>query len=212
MTNVPEYWSVDDFRDPGAINYINSEQQTAEAKYGAEYGAKYVYEKGREARHKAICGVLKFGRDNGRTPMQWHGGHHAGFSDAHGETWIEVNHNHGLPDSINVEDQRKDDHSIWHFWKEHIAMRKGYRDIFMHGKFEILDEDNEDIFAYTKTAADGRRAVVVLNFSGEEKSFPWFESVGQQVCYLTGNICQPVDVENEPFQPWEGRVLVWGSP
>lgn len=217
MTNMPEYWDTDDFRDPAAINYVHSEQEKAEAK------DRYAgYELGLEAREQARRGVIKFGRDNGRTPMQWSSGKHAGFSNTDGDTWIKVNHNYGLQESINVEDQQKDDHSIWNFWAQHIAMRKKYAEIFMHGEFTILDEGNEDMFMYTKTAADGRLAVVVLNFSETESPFPWNQSVGQEVRYLAGNICKSDVCGNvecrprmawwQPLRRWEGRVLLVESP
>ena len=216
MTNMPPHWGISEFRDPGAINYITSEQHKAEAKEGD-------HESGLVAHEQARRGVLGFGRDNGRTPMQWaSSSRHAGFSEMEGDTWMKVNHNYGPPDNINVEDQQQDNHSIWQFWKKRISMRKEYRDILMHGQMSILDEENDEIFMYTKIGTDRRMAVVVLNFSGTECPFPWNRSAGQQVWYLAGNVCDsdtcgnvdggPGRAWDDELGAWEGRVLLVESP
>lgn len=199
MTNAPEHWDVDDFRDPGAKNYIMSEWQNANAKYGEEAGL--------QARELARCGNLKLGRDNARTPVQWTSGRHAGFSDTDGECWIGVNDN--CKESINVEDQRKDKNSIWNFWKSHIQMRKVFREIFMHGTFRVLDEENGNSFTYLKTAANGEMAMVVLNFSEQQEDVEIPLSVldGRELTYLTGNIGDVHDCD-KPLEAWEGRVYL----
>ena len=211
MTNMPLHWSIKEFRDPSAINYVNEERKMAEA--SAKNFDLTAWENARTA-------ILKFGRDNGRTPMQWNNGKNAGFSDTNGDTWIKLNDNYTT--KINVKDQQRDEHSIWSAWKKHIAMRKQYAEIFMHGTFKVLEEQNEEVFMYTKTATDGRTALVVLNFSGVECPFPWVRSEDQHVCYLAGNICDDDDRENgksgpgeafcQPLRAWEGRVLLVGSP
>ena len=199
MTNVPEHWDVDNFRDPGAKNYILSELEFATKKYGEEAGL--------EAYELARRGNLKLARDNGRTPVQWTSGRHAGFSDSHGECWIDVNDN--CKEGVNVETQQQDNSSIWNFWKEHIQKRKRYRDIFMHGSFLIMDEKNENSFTYLKTASDGETAMVVLNFSEatEEIKIPSYGLENKALRYLTGNIGDPGDCY-KPLAAWEGRVYL----
>jgi alpha-glucosidase len=203
MTNVPDHWDIDDFRDPGAMNYITSEWGFATRKYGKEAGL--------EARELARRGDLKLGRDNGRTPVQWTSGRNAGFSESDGECWIGVNDN--CKEGINVEDQQKDEDSVWNFWKEHIQMRKSYCDIFTHGRFKVMDEENENSFTYLKTAANGETAMVVLNFSEakEEVKIPSDVSKSKVLTYLTGNTCDPGDCY-KPLAAWEGRVYLLKAP
>ena len=200
MTNMPEHWGCDDFRDPGAKDYINREWQVATAEYGKEAGLK--------AREIARRGNLKLGHDNGRTPVQWTGGKHAGFSDTDGECWMGVNEN--CREGFNIEDQRNDENSTWNFWKKHIQMRNISRGIFMHGKFKVMDEGNENSFTYLKTAANGETAMVVLNFSEakEEVKIPDDVLKCRVLSYLTGNICDPENCY-KPLEAWEGRVYVF---
>lgn len=182
------HWDYDDFRDPACLSFLRDMH-----KLGPE-----AYENGR-------VGNIKFGRDNSRTPVQWSSGPNAGFSTCEeGGTWIGVNDN---KDKINLADQQKDPNSIWHFWKQQIQFRKEYREIFMHGAFEILDYDNEKSFTYLKTSAEKEVAVVCLNFSEDEQPLylPYPLLKGQVLEFLAGNLGQPKN-EYMPLKAWEGRV------
>ena len=190
MLDVPEHWDIQDFRDPGARLYILDEEKKGGAK----------------ARESARVGNVKFGRDNGRTPMQWTPGPNAGFSTVEeGKTWIGVNGN--CKKGINVRDQQEDKGSIWHFWRRQIIFRKEYKEMLMHGAFEILDYANEKTFTYLKTSAEGDRCVVCLNFSNEEQPLYMPKSVlkGQLPVFVNGNQRIPVS-SYVPLQAWEGRM------
>ena len=52
--------------------------------------------------------------------------------------------------SINVARQREDPDSILVFYKEVLKLRKQHRKVLVFGTFELLDPDNEEIFAYVK--------------------------------------------------------------
>ena len=196
MTNMPSHWDYDDLRDPGAKQYMDEE----------------LANNGPEAREFARIGNIKLGRDNGRTPVQWTSGLNAGFSDCEeGKTWIGVNGN--CRDGINVEDQKTDDNSIWHFWKKQIALRKEHREVFMHGSFEILEKDNEKTFTFLKKATDGLTAVMCLNFSDTEQKMFLPEEVlnGRDAIFLSGNVGQP-KFDATPLEAWEGRVYLLKAP
>ena len=84
-------------------------------------------------------------RDNSRTPMQWNTDVHAGFSTV--EPWFPVNPNYK---NINVAQQVADPDSILNFYKALIKVKKS-DDVFTYGQFELVDADNTQVFAYTRT-------------------------------------------------------------
>jgi glycosidase len=86
----------------------------------------------------------------------------------------------------NIAAQRADFGSVWHFWKAALAFRKAHPAcvrIFarstwairltieqIYGKFDLLDSDNEDVLAFTKTTLD-EQLLVICNFTEEPQSF-----------------------------------------
>lgn len=52
-----------------------------------------------------------------------------------------------------------------------IAVRKAHEDVFVFGSFEPLDVANPHTMTYLKRSAEGKIALVVLNFTGEEQPF-----------------------------------------
>ncbi|MBQ7230392.1 MAG: alpha-glucosidase [Oscillospiraceae bacterium] len=101
------------------------------------------------------------GRDNARTPMQWTPGWHAGFTT--GTPWLPVN---GNCVEINAQDALEDPFSVFYYYKCLIELRKALP-VFRFGSFELVDADNEQVFAYTRDM-DGQHMLVVCNFTGEE--------------------------------------------
>ena len=59
-------------------------------------------------------------RDHARTPLQWNGAPHAGFTT--GTPWMRVNDDYA--EGWNVEAEMKDPHSVWHFWKRALHLRR----------------------------------------------------------------------------------------
>ena len=106
-----------------------------------------------------ICG--KMSRDNARTPVQWNGAENAGFTT--GTPWLSVNGNYK---EINVENSRKNPDSLFYYYKTLIALRKN-NDVLIYGKFQLLDKEHPEIFAYERTL-DGKKIVVICNFTDHE--------------------------------------------
>ncbi len=98
-------------------------------------------------------------RDNARTPMQWNDSKNAGFSD--GTPWIKVNPNYT---QINAAKQIAEEDSVFHCYQKLIQLRKKY-DVFTDGVFELLFEEDENLFAYTRSNAS-QQLFVVCNFYG----------------------------------------------
>ena len=101
------------------------------------------------------------GRDNGRTPMQWNAGKHAGFTA--GKPWLPVNENHS---AINVEAALADPNSIFYYYQKLIALRKNH-DVFRRGSFTLLLPEDEQRFVYRRDTEE-EHLLVICNFSGDE--------------------------------------------
>ena len=109
-------------------------------------------------------GQKRLSRDNGRTPMQWHAGPHAGFTD--GTPWLKVNPNHR---EINAERQEPDENSVLNYFRRMIRVRKA-NPVLIYGDYHLLAPEHEQLYAYTRTLAKSR-ALVLLNFSAQEVPF-----------------------------------------
>ncbi|WP_121640724.1 alpha-glucosidase [Virgibacillus sp. Bac330] len=144
MTNV-QFPSIDDYEDIELINWY--------------------HERLAQGHHKEdlMQAIYAIGRDNARTPMQWSDKPHAGFTT--GQPWLNVNPNYT---TINTEAALADPNSIFYYYQQLIALRKQEPTI-IHGKFDLLLEDNEEIFAYTRTHQEDT-LLVVCNFTDQQQT------------------------------------------
>jgi alpha-glucosidase len=97
------------------------------------------------------------GRDGCRSPMQWDDSTYAGFSPA--RPWLPVHPNHPRR---NVQVQRQDPDSIFHFTKKLLALRKEYPAL-QRGNLAFLPGMPGGLLAYTRHL-DGQTLLVVANF------------------------------------------------
>jgi alpha-glucosidase len=145
MTNV-QFPSIDDYDDVAIKNLY---------KIRRENGVS----------HEEIMDFIwATSRDNSRTPMQWSDAENAGFTT--GNPWLGMNPNYT---DINVEEQLKDPDSILHFYKKMIQMKKAH-EVFTYGIYDLVLEDHDQIYAYTRTLGN-KQAIVISNLSGEPASF-----------------------------------------
>ena len=136
------------------------------------------------------------GRDNGRTPMQWDGSLHAGFTT--GTPWIKVNPNYT---QINAADQVDDPDSIFSWYRKLIELRKTYP-VIVDGDFELLLEEDENIFAYTRST-DAQKLLVICNFYGSTLNMPP-EVQCRDMELLLCNYGDEADV----LRPYEARMYI----
>ncbi|NQX26745.1 alpha-glucosidase [Microbacteriaceae bacterium VKM Ac-2854] len=177
MTNVP-FDSIDDFRDIESINYY------AEA-----------IERGEDAA-VVLDGLRAQSRDNARTPVQWDGSAHAGFTT--GEPWIPVNPNYS---TVNVVADRASDRSVFDYYRRLIALRHEDETVQL-GRFELLEPEHPTLFAFTRTGADAE-LLVVGNVSGSPLDVELLE-LWEDAEVLIGNTAEPA---RSTLGPWEARVL-----
>jgi alpha-glucosidase len=100
------------------------------------------------------------GRDGERTPMQWDADTDAGFSTA-SKTWLPV-----APDyaTRNVAVETKDPDSLLNYYRALIHLRR--TDAALHdGDFELVNQNDQNVLAFTRSAKDGSRVLVALNFT-----------------------------------------------
>lgn len=99
--------------------------------------------------------------------MQWDSSPQAGFTTGN-KPWMRVNDNYT---AINAAAQVDDPKSVYHCWRQVLEKRKALKDIFVYGDFALVDEPNEQVFAYKRTAANGDTALIACNFS--DKDVKW---------------------------------------
>lgn len=177
MTNM-DFVSKSQLDDIESINFLEAEK-----------------EKGRDEKELLRLISLR-GRDNARTPMQWDATRNAGFTSGE-TTWLCVNPNYR---SINVAAEESDPDSILCFYKTLIHMRKEgkYSELLVYGRFDMLMEDDEHIFMYTRTL-DGRRLTVVSNWGDSEVEAP---AVGNDDRIILSNYRENGSV----LKPYETRL------
>lgn len=105
-------------------------------------------------------------RDHARTPMQWSDEMYAGFSTQ--KPWMNVNPNYP---HINVEKALHDPQSVFYYYQRLIQLRKEL-DVLVYGKYHLLAEDDEDIFAYERTY-DDEKLLVIANFHEVTRMFTY---------------------------------------
>lgn len=145
MSN-PGFTKLTEYRDKSSISdyYYNTQQGKATAEQLAD---------------------MQFGgRDNGRTPMQWDAGTHAGFTS--GTPWISLHPNFK---QVNVAAQQADSSSTLQHFKRLTSLRKGLP-VLVYGAFKLLDPTNENVFAFTREDSSGAY-LVLLNFKQQESEY-----------------------------------------
>ena len=178
MTNVQ--YDIEDYKD---CEIINMYHERLEKGYSKDEIMKSIYAKG---------------RDNARTPMQWDDSANAGFTT--GTPWIKVNDNY---DKINAKSQVDDPDSIFSCYKKLVQLRKDYP-VFVDGKFTLLLEDDENIFAYSRKNEE-KTMLVVCNFFDKEIPMPLAkECEGMEV--LIANYKDTSDMS--VLRPYEARMYI----
>ncbi len=140
-------------------------------------------------------------RDHSRTPVQWDDSKNAGFST--GDTWIKVNEKYK---EINVKKALENEASVYYTYKNLIALRKKH-DVFVDGDFKLLFEEDEDIFAYTRSN-DDEVLVVISNFSSEQRELFCDLPVGEVVQKNYRDVLYDNEEGNFILRPFEAIMII----
>lgn len=136
-------------------------------------------------------------RDNSRTPMQWSNTVNAGFTT--GKPWLPINDNYT---TVNTAMQDTNANSILNFVRQMIKLRKERKDILVYGKYNLVDKDNPDVFAYTREA-NGKKILVLLNFTSKAVK----ANTGLPLANAKLLLCNyPTRQANEQLQPYEAAI------
>lgn len=166
--------------------------------------AKFHYQKMRDrgvSDADAIAFLNDFSRDHARVPIQWNDQPNAGFTT--GTPWLPVNNNY--PD-INAEQAVSDPDSIYHYYRRLIALRQGkeYGDVIVYGEHQLLDPEDSQVYAYTRTH-QGTSLLVIANFTGETVERSYAAEVKQAV--INNYPDSIASVAKLTLQPYQALVL-----
>jgi oligo-1,6-glucosidase len=177
----PSSWSFDELRDLEEIQYY----ETVKAQNGDL--------------EDALSQIQRVGRDNSRTPMQWSAETGAGFTS--GIPWIKLNEDYT---EWNVEAQLvNEDDSVLGFWKKLLKIRKQHPAL-VTGTFKMLDYDNQNVYAYTRTGDNGQY-LVVCSFADREVT--WTSPFELGISLLGSYALEDgEDRKTMDLRPFEGRL------
>lgn len=173
MTNVA-FDSLEEYRDVETLNAIQEWKEK-----GKDLG-------------ELLSIVHIQGRDNVRTPFQWNGSAHGGFTK--GTPWIKANPNYT---QINAAVEMGNRNSIFHFYKKLLAWRKEHL-TFVYGDYQEYTQGDEKRFGYFRSD-DQNTYYVVHNFTSEKQAPKLPE--GNWDLLLSN-----YENSTDDLQPWEGRV------
>ncbi|WP_053031877.1 glycoside hydrolase family 13 protein [Staphylococcus haemolyticus] len=138
-------------------------------------------------------------RDNSRTPMQWNNSTNGGFTE--GKPCFPVNPNYK---DINVAHQLEDEHSVLNFYKKLIQLKKSH-DIYMYGQFDLIDAENENVFAYTRQL-EGKTVVVAGNLTDKQSSLTLPFDIEEDAIKLHNYNSQLDATSLKPFEAFVAEI------
>jgi oligo-1,6-glucosidase len=188
MRNAPRSWPAEEFKEARSVNRFKKAKERC---------------KDDSACMKAeLDKFWETARDHARLPMPWDDGPNAGFTSEGATPWMRLNNDWKKK---NAKMQSEDPDSLLEFWKRLLKLRKEYKDIFVYGRYELVETKEDEVFAFTKVSQE-TKSLTVLNMSGEPKNWEELSSfIGLDCKLLIGNIA---DAEYGGLRPWEGRVYI----
>lgn len=158
---------------------------------------------------EALGRVARRARDNGRTPMQWDGSRHAGFTT--GDPWFAVNPDY---ETWNAAAQTADERSVYTWFQRLLQLRHEWPAL-ARGRQELLWGADQDVpvIAYRRYVED-EHILVIVNCSDQTVAVPpELNRVLATGELLLSNYPAPHSPARE-LQAWDCRVVyrsVWDS-
>jgi len=191
MTNAPRSWPAAEYKDIRSVNrWIQAQERCKD---------------NQECLETALEDIWKDARDHARLPMQWDHGENAGFTSTGVTPWMRINDDWK---ENNAGRQTGDPNSLLEFWKKILQLRKDYKDLFIYGRYELLETDNVNLFVFMKEA-HGIKSLTVVNMFGKKQKWggpP--SSFGPHYKLLLQNT---EFAEEGVLSAWEGRLYLSSS-
>ena len=181
MTNCP-FNKLENLRDLESINAFHE-----------------LTEQGKISEEDMLAAINYKGRDNARTPMQWDDSAYAGFSTA--EPWIMVNPNYT---KINAKDQVSREDSVFKYYQKLIRLRHN-SDLIVYGTYDLILDDDKDIYAYTRTLGD-EKLIVYCNLSENTREVELPEEFTNGKIFISNYDDAAVN-EKITLRPYEAIVI-----
>jgi oligo-1,6-glucosidase len=125
-------------------------------------------------------------RDNGRTPFPWNEGPNAGFTT--GKPWIKLASNYP---TINEAAEEIDSNSCLSYFRKLVRLRKEYVQVFVYGKYTLLDKTNPSVYAYQREGG-GQKLLILLNFSTGAAQARLAQDISHAKLLLSNDKVQPL--------------------
>lgn len=155
------------------IGMLNAHFETLENYKDIESINLYREFKEKGVSEKEIFKILKErSRDNSRTPMQWTKKTLGEFTSQ--SPWIELSHKRS---NQSVEESLNDQGSLLEHYRFLIQLKKE-EDCLIEGKYEILEESHQEVYAYSREK-EGKKFIIISNFFDKETDFPFREKFYQ---------------------------------
>ena len=152
--------------------------------------------------HEAFRRVAENARDNSRTPMQWTGETHGGFTVPEATPWFPVNPDHTEWNVMAQEEPGND--SVLQYHRKLLALRAA-SPALREGDFCLLTAaDSVDVIAYRRTRSE-QTVTVVVNLSPRVAALPADGDI-RTAEVLLRNYPEP-DVGERTLAPYEAVVL-----
>ncbi|MFT6926504.1 MAG: trehalose-6-phosphate hydrolase [Psychromonas sp.] len=187
MTN-PGYTSVEQYRDLESTNMYD-----------------IMLNQQGKSEQQVLAILAQKSRDNSRTPIQWNGDPHAGFTK--GVPWLEVAKNYK---QINVEQALKDQNSVFYYYQRLIALRKEV-EVITAGDYTDLAPEHRQLFCYQRRS-DKQTLICINNYY--DKPFAYVLPMNLELHnahYIIGNYPEILSVQatrSVALKPYECRVLL----
>ena len=179
MTNSP-FTTIEDYQDVESLNYHT---------LATAAGVPEV---------EVLRSLAAKSRDHARTPVQWDGTAHAGFTS--GIPWMPVNPNYG---EVNAAAAQGDADSVFAHFQALIRLRHE-SEVVRQGRFGLLLADHRQIWAFTRSL--GSQVLLVLaNCSSEPVELPVGLPVLDGARLILGT--HPASTDTQTLAPWESRIL-----
>lgn len=191
MTN-PGYRSIDQYRDLESTNMYD-----------------IMLNQQGKSEEQVLAILAQKSRDNSRTPVQWNGEPHGGFTK--GTPWLEVAGNYK---EVNVQKALEDENSVFYYYQGLIALRKEVK-VITTGDYTDLAPEHTQLFCYQRRS-DKQTLICLNNYYAEPLEYELPINLElHKGKYIIGNYPELLTVQptrSITLKPYESRVLLIEHP